>query len=149
MNGMCRIPFSTSFISPSKRIVLGHRVQFGPHCDIHCDVEIGSHVLLAPRVAIIGRNDHRIDLVGYSVWTSPRGEVNTTVIEDDVWIGYGAIILSGVRISHGAIVAAGAVVTRNVNPYEIVAGNPAKVLRLRIPSESWANHEATWHMHYY
>jgi len=52
-------------------------------------------------------------------------------IEDDVWIGYGSIILSGVKIGQGAIVAAGSVVTNNVAPYSIVGGNPAKIIKYR------------------
>lgn len=53
------------------------------------------------------------------------------VLEDDVWIGYGAIILSGVRIHQGAVVAAGAIVTKDVPPYAIVGGNPAKIIKYR------------------
>lgn len=52
-------------------------------------------------------------------------------IGNDVWIGYGATILSGVRIGDGAIVGANAVVTKDVPPYAIVAGNPAHVIRMR------------------
>ena len=53
------------------------------------------------------------------------------VVEDDVWIGYGATILSGVRIGQGAVIAAGAVVTKDVPPYAIVGGVPAKVIKYR------------------
>lgn len=53
------------------------------------------------------------------------------IVDDDVWIGYGATILSGVHIGQGAIVAAGAVVTKDVPPYAIVGGVPAKVIRYR------------------
>ena len=55
------------------------------------------------------------------------------VVEDDVWIGFGAIVMSGVTIGGGSIVAAGAVVTKDVPPYAIVAGVPAKVIRYRFP----------------
>lgn len=57
------------------------------------------------------------------------------VIDDDVWIGYGATILSGVHIGQGAVIAAGAVVTKDVPPYAIVGGVPAKVLKYRFPQE--------------
>lgn len=57
------------------------------------------------------------------------------IIGNDVWIGYNAIILSGVKIGDGAIVATGAVVTKDVKPYEIVGGIPAKVIRKRFSDE--------------
>lgn len=57
------------------------------------------------------------------------------VVDDDVWIGYGSTILSGVRIGQGAVVAAGSVVTGNVPPYAIAGGVPARVIRYRFPDE--------------
>ena len=56
-------------------------------------------------------------------------------VDDDVWIGYGAIILSGVHIGQGAVIAAGAVVTVDIPPYAIVGGVPAKVLKYRFESD--------------
>ena len=55
------------------------------------------------------------------------------MVQDDVWIGANSIICSGVRIGQGAIVAAGAVVTKDVEPYAIVGGNPAKVIKYCFP----------------
>jgi acetyltransferase-like isoleucine patch superfamily enzyme len=81
---------------------------------------------MARNVAFVGRNDHRIDVVGKPIWDSPRGDSCKTVVEDDVWIGHGAIIISGVTIGRGSVVAAGSVVTRDVEPYSIVAGIPAQ-----------------------
>ena len=126
--------------SPNHDITLGDRVQFGPYCIVHCDAAIGNSVLIAPRVAMVGRDDHRIDVVGKTIWDSPRGDSKKVIIEDDVWIGYGAIILSGVRIGRGAVVAAGAVVVKDVEPYAIVGGNPAKVLRTRFSPEQVNQH---------
>ena len=56
-------------------------------------------------------------------------------VEDEAWIGYGAIILSGVTIGKSSIVAAGSVVTHDIPPYAIAGGNPAKVIRYRLPKE--------------
>ena len=53
---------------------------------------------------------------------------NTIVVGDDVWIGGGAILLPGITIGEGVVIGAGSVVTKSVNPYTIVAGNPAKIL---------------------
>ncbi|RAZ81775.1 CatB-related O-acetyltransferase [Cereibacter johrii] len=58
-----------------------------------------------------------------------------TVIGHDVWIGHGALILPGVRLGHGVIVGAGAVVARDVPDYAVVAGNPARILRMRFPPD--------------
>jgi len=63
----------------------------------------------------------------------PAGPRGDTVVGSDVWIGYGALILPGRRIGHGAVVGAGSVVTRDVPPYAVVGGNPARVIRQRYP----------------
>jgi maltose O-acetyltransferase len=60
-----------------------------------------------------------------------RADLKSVVIEDDVWIGTRAIILPGVTVHHGSIIAAGAVVTKDVPEYAIVGGNPAKVIKYR------------------
>ena len=57
------------------------------------------------------------------------------MVEDDAWIGYGATVLSGVRIGQGAVVAAGALVTKDVPAYAVVGGVPAKVIKYRFPEE--------------
>ena len=57
------------------------------------------------------------------------------IVDDDVWIGYGVTIMSGIHIGQGAVIAAGAVVTRNVPPYAIVGGVPAKVIKYRFEPE--------------
>ncbi len=64
-------------------------------------------------------------------YTPPR----PVVIEDDVWIGTRAIILPGVRVGAGSIIGAGAVVTKSVPPYSIVAGNPARVVKSRLTNQ--------------
>jgi chloramphenicol O-acetyltransferase type B len=140
--GFVRIPWSVQLWSPNRSIRLGHRVQFGPQSLIHCDAVIGSSVLLAPRVAFIGRHDHRIDLVGSTIWDSPRGTNLPVIVEDDVWIGFAAVVLSGVTVGKGSVVAAGAVVTRDVPPNSIVAGVPATVIGQRFSPEDLARHLA-------
>ena len=53
------------------------------------------------------------------------------IVGDDIWIGYGAVILSGITIGQGAIIGAGAIVTKNVPPYAVVGENPAKIIKYR------------------
>lgn len=60
-----------------------------------------------------------------------QSEIEDTIVGNDVWIGYNATLMPGVKIGHGAIVASKAVVTKDVSPYSIVGGNPAKIIRMR------------------
>lgn len=106
----------------------------GPACIVGAKVELGAYAMLGPRVSIVG-GDHVFDVPGTPVIFSGRPELKPTVIESDAWIGCGAILLAGVRIGRGAIVAAGAVVTKDVPPYEIHGGVPARRLRDRFPNE--------------
>jgi len=103
------------------RLTLGDDVDIGEFTCIRAggDVSIGSRVLIAAHVVITSQG-HPTALPRHGVTT--EGPVR---IEDDVWIGSGAVILPGVTIGRGAIVAAGAVVTRPVDPFTIVGGVPA------------------------
>jgi acetyltransferase-like isoleucine patch superfamily enzyme len=133
--GFIRIPFSTKIWSPNKWIILGNKVQFGQNCMIQCNIEIGNEVLIASNVSFIGRNDHNYNIVGSSIWNSPRGENLTTRIGNDCWIGHGAIVLAGVTIGNGSIIAAGSVVTADIDSYFIYAGVPAKKIKPRFTSD--------------
>jgi len=110
-------------------------------------IKIGNKVMFGPEVAIRGGN-HRTDIVGRfmkditDIEKRPQDDKGVT-IEDDVWIGTRAIILHGVVISRGAIVAAGSVVSKNVPPYAIVGGVPAKTLRFRWDIDTILSHEQT------
>ena len=129
-DGFVRVRHHTVFYKGMK-VQLGDRVQFGAYNEIACDLIVGNQVLMGSNVLFVGRNDHTFHTPGVSVWKGPRGENKPVVIEDDVWIGSGAIILSGVTIGKGAIVAAGAVVTHDIPPCEIWGGNPAVKIKDR------------------
>lgn len=131
-------------------LTIGRDVYIGKLCTIECDGEIGDGVLIANAVGIVGRHDHDYSVVGTSIRRAPwigdphyslNGRRNEVIICSDVWIGYGAIVLSGVTVGRGAIVAAGSVVTRDVRPYAIVAGNPAREMGSRFSQELALRHE--------
>jgi acetyltransferase-like isoleucine patch superfamily enzyme len=132
---------SVVFFSPRRHCVMGDNVGIGHYCVIQTDLTIGSDVMVAAHVGIVGRDAHTTDGVGETMFSAPRGDRHAVVIEDDVWIGYGAIVLSGVCISRGAVVAAGAVVTDDVPPYAIVAGVPARIVRYRFSETQMAEHD--------
>ena len=108
-------------------------------------IRIGNKVMFGPEVTIRGGN-HTTTYVGRFMVdvrdSDKRPEDDKgVVIEDDVWVGTRAILLHGVTVGRGAIVAAGAVVTRDVPPYAIVGGNPAKVIRFRWDIDQIRQHE--------
>jgi len=128
-SGFVRIMHGTTF--ERKGITIGNNVQFGPNCKVMAKVEFHNNILMAGNVCFIGKNDHQFDVPCQTIWNGQRGVDNTTVVEDDVWIGHGAIILAGVIVGKGSIVAAGSVVTKNIPPCEIWGGNPARKIRNR------------------
>jgi acetyltransferase-like isoleucine patch superfamily enzyme len=118
------------FVSRKNNISIGSNFYMGNNCHLAANANIGSDVLFASYVSIVG-GDHKVDNVNSTIRESGRDILKTIVIEDDVWIGHGAIIMHGVTISKGAVIAAGAVVTKNVPSFEIWGGNPAKLIRKR------------------
>ena len=105
-------------------------------------VVFGDYILCGPDVMFAG-DDHVFRDVGTPIMFSGRPPMRETLVSDDVWIGARSIVMAGVSIGEGAIVAAGAVVTRDVDPYAIVAGVPAKVIGRRFESdEERAAHSA-------
>lgn len=95
------------------------------NCEIGPMTTIGRYSMLAKGVSIIG-GDHVIDQPGVPMQFTGRPEQKPTEIGIDVWVGANATIMRGITVGEGAIVAAGAVVTADVEPYEIVAGVPAR-----------------------
>lgn len=108
-------------------VIIGDHTRIGLHNTIIGPVTIGSHVNLAQGITVTALNhnfedsDKRIDEQGVS--TTP------VTIEDDIWIGANAVILPGVTIGNHSVVAAGAVVTKDIPPHSLVAGVPAKIIK--------------------
>ena len=101
-------------------------------------ITIGSDVLISWNCSIVDHDSHSLlfnerkdDVVNwgrnYKDWSNVK--TAEVVVEDKVWIGFNAVILKGIRIGEGAVVAAGSVVTKNVEPYTVVGGNPAKLIK--------------------
>jgi acetyltransferase-like isoleucine patch superfamily enzyme len=140
-NGFQRLHFDLTIWSPHKDIQFGNRVQIGTGGIILCDIHFGNHILVGKNVSFVGKDDHMTNVVGKYIWDSPRGDTYKTIINDDVWIGHGAIIIAGVTIGEGAVIAAGSVVTKDVKPYTIVGGNPAKFIKNRFSESEIILHE--------
>jgi chloramphenicol O-acetyltransferase type B len=125
------------------RLIIGKNFYMGRYSQIECDAVIGDYVMFGNFVCLVGKYDHNYEEVGVPTRESIsirspqynwKGRGLETRIGDDVWIGLGSIVLSGVSIGEGSVIAAGSVVTRDVEEYAIYAGNPAKKIRERFSS---------------
>jgi acetyltransferase-like isoleucine patch superfamily enzyme len=132
-------------------IRIGYCVYFGKYVTVEANITIGNYVLIANRVGFVGRHDHDYSAIGYPVRLSPWvGDLEVghphrkeqVIVEDDVWIGYNSTVLTGVTIGKGSIVAAGSLVTKDIAPYSIVGGVPARELGRRFSDEEILEHEA-------
>ena len=112
-------------------LIIGNNSSIGPFAYIGCSglIEIGNNVMMSPRVSIYAEN-HVFDSIEVTI--KDQGVKRQFVkIEDDCWIASNSVILAGVTIGRGSVVAAGSVVTKDVPPYSIVGGVPAKVIKSR------------------
>ena len=132
-----------------KTITIGDNFYIGRYSQIECNATIGNDVIMGNNVALVGKYDHKYDQVGKTIRTASQirdhdynwlGLNSQVIIKDDVWVGYGAIIMSGVTINRGAIIAAGSVVTKDVEAYSIVGGNPAKFIKQRFNKNEILEH---------
>jgi acetyltransferase-like isoleucine patch superfamily enzyme len=131
-----------------KNISIGNHTYIGPGAyflSSESKILIGQGVSFGPNVTIVSGN-HAFHIVGrlladYKLTDKNKNDDEPVIIEDDVWIGTGVIILKGVTIGRGAIIGAGAVVTKSIPPYSIAAGVPAKVTKFRWDTEIIIEHE--------
>lgn len=141
--GPIRRFFARGFIVCGKDV----NIQYGSHfgCDVvlgdHSDIGakawivgpliIGKYVMMGPDAVILAIN-HEFSDTSIPMMYQGHKPPKTIVIEDDVWIGQRCTILSGVRIGKGSIIGAGAVVAKDIPPYSIAVGNPARVIKSRL-----------------
>ncbi len=113
-------------------LVLGNHSNIGPFNYIGCSgkITIGNNVMLGPRVSIYAEN-HLFDNPNMTIKDQGVNRMAVT-IEDDCWIASNAVILAGVTIGKGSVVAAGSVVNENIPPFSVVAGVPAKLIKSRL-----------------
>ena len=139
-----------SYVSSTSGLQIGDGVYIGKFCSIQVNGRIGDGVLIANNVGVIGRRDHDMRALGVPIRSAPwigdtpvlaHHPINTIDIGDDVWIGFGAVVLSGVKIGRGAVIAAGSVVTNDVEAYDIVGGNPAQQIGRRFSEKQIQAHE--------
>jgi acetyltransferase-like isoleucine patch superfamily enzyme len=113
-------------------LVMGNNSNIGPYNYIGCSgkITIGNNVMLAPRVSIYAEN-HVFDNPNITIKAQGVSKMDV-VIEDDCWIAANAVILAGVTIGKGSVVAAGSVVNEDVPAFSVVAGVPARVIKSRL-----------------
>ena len=114
-----------------------HDVIINPLCHIGCidSVTIGDFVVLSERCLVIDHTHGDVSYEHLSLYERERPLVSKgkVVIEDYVWMGENSVVMSGVTVGHNSLIGANAVVTKDIPPYSIVAGNPARILRTLEP----------------
>ncbi|WP_442544870.1 acyltransferase [Arthrobacter sp. KN11-1C] len=135
-----------SFVWAPRKLRIGNSVHLGSNVRVEVDGVIGDSVLIANSAGIVGRDDHAATDVGIPIpdaeWVGrfPERLSRPVSIGSDVWIGYGAIVLSGVSIGNSAVIGAGAVVTKDVPENSIVVGNPGRVIGTRFETKVFEEH---------
>ncbi|HEX3029888.1 MAG TPA: DapH/DapD/GlmU-related protein [Clostridia bacterium] len=120
-----------AFFASGRDIEIGDNSGLGINCRVSGPLKIGRDVMMGPDVMIYtqGHNFSRTDIPMNRQGNTEKRPVE---IGDDVWIGARAVLLPGVKVGDGAVIAAGAIVTKEVAPYTIVGGNPARVIKSRV-----------------
>ncbi|MEG1313563.1 MAG: acyltransferase [Bacilli bacterium] len=113
-----------------KNIEIGDDSGIGVNCYIRGPLKIGNDVMMGPEVIIL-TNSHNFSSIDIPMNAQGNSAPKRVVIGNDVWIGTRVIILPGVQVGDGAIIGAGSIVTKDIEPYAVVGGNPAKVIKYR------------------
>lgn len=109
---------------------IGHNSGISPNCLILGPTHIGNDVIIGPETFMYTTN-HGFSQKDIPIRSQPKTKPKPIIIGNDVWIGSRVTLLPGIKIGNGAIIGASSVVTKNVDPYTIVAGNPAAMIKKR------------------
>ena len=107
------------------KVSIGDYSGIGVDCEMNGPVTIGRYVNMGPEVVVYTQN-HAFNRIDIPMQKQGYDNVRPVVIGDDVWIGRRVIILPGVKIGEGCVIGAGAIVAKDIPPYSVVVGNPAK-----------------------
>lgn len=125
---------------PGATITIGEQTRIHGSClHAYSSITVGRRCLIAANCQIFDGSGHDLSFSDVANRINTKGGSRPIVIEDDAWIGANSIILPGVRIGHGSIIGAGSVVTKDVPPMVIAAGNPAKVVRKADTPDAFAH----------
>jgi maltose O-acetyltransferase len=119
-----------AWFGSGRGIRLGDRSDLGMDALIMGPLTVGADVMMGPRCVLIS-DSHAIGDTGRPMNRQGFVPARPIVVEDDVWIGAGVTILPGVRIGRGSVIGAGSVVAKDVPPWSVAVGNPARVVRQR------------------
>lgn len=119
-----------AFFGTGRQVSIGHRSGIGVDCKLYGPVDIGNDVMMGPEV-VVYTTKHNVDRTDIPMIDQGLSTMIPVTIGNDVWIGRRVIILPGLTIGEGSIIGAGSIVTKNVAPYTVVAGSPARVIRNR------------------
>lgn len=130
-------PVKLATSKPEAKIIIGENSRIHGTC-IHAyeRIEIGKNCLIAANCQIIDSNRHELDFKNPENRLKNSDKSKPVFIHDNVWIGANSIILPGVTIGEGGVVAAGSIVTKDVPPFTLVGGNPAKIIKSAITNEA-------------
>lgn len=118
-------------------VIIGNGVRIGMSNVLIGPVKIGNNVIFAQNIVTSGLN-HGYENIDMPICKQPT-TTNEITVEDDCWIGANAVVTAGVTIGKHSVIAAGAVVTKNIPPFSIAVGNPAKVIKqYNFETKQWA-----------
>lgn len=116
------------------QVSLGNYSGLGSRCELYGEVTIGEYVMIGPET-VVYTTGHRFDRLDVPIGKQGSIGIKPVVIGNDVWIGRRVIIMPGVTIGDGCVIGAGAVVTKDVPPYSVAGGVPARIIRSRKEGE--------------